>query len=487
MPNARTTRLVFLAALMALVPLASAGPLAQAPQPATQAQAPAARAQAAGEKPALNWQMSRSGDINRILPLRDRARVQNEILEWRLDNILPAVMRREGLEMWLVVNFEYDEDPVYMSLVAQPMFSARRLSILLFHDSKDGFRKLTANWHGTSTSGPMYTNIFTDRSKGANHQFTVVADYVRQHDPQTIGINYAPHFDYHDEFAHGNGLSAFHKAKLEQALDKKYVDRLVSAEKVAIGWYETRSPRELSLYRHLAGIGHDLVAEFFSNRAITPDVTTADDVEWWIRQRITSLGLDTWFHPSIDIKRSPADRRRYGERDTVIRRGDLLHCDVGISYLGLTTDMQHNAYVLRLGETEAPAGLRELLRKGNRLQEIHLSEMREGRTGNDILRAILQRGRAEGLRPTVYTHPIGPYGHGSGTMIGMPDKQEFVPGTGEHPLHADTVYSIEFSVAADIPEWDNVEVSTGFEDEAVFTGGVARWVDGYPRTFYLIR
>lgn len=444
-------------------------------------------AQAPATDTPLNWEMARSGDIDRILPLRERARLQNEILEWRLDHSLPAIMRREGIEMWLVINFEYDEDPVYMSLVAQPMFSARRLSILIFHDSKEGFRKLTANWHGTSTSGPMYTNIFTDRSKGANHQFTVVADYIRQHDPKTIGINYAPHFDYHDEFAHGNGLSAFHKAKLEQALDKKHVDRLVSAEKVAMGWYETRSPREISLYRHLAGMTHDLIAEFFSNRVITPDVTTADEVEWWIRERINGLGLDTWFHPSIDIKRSPADRKAYGDDDRVVRRGDLLHCDVGISYLGLNTDMQHNAYVLRAGETDAPPGLRELLRKGNRLQEIHLAEMREGRTGNDILRSILERGRAEGLRPTVYTHPIGPYGHGSGTMIGMPEKQEFVPGTGEHPLHADTVYSIEFSVAADIPEWGGVEVSTGFEDEAIVTGGAARWADGYPRTFYLIR
>lgn len=446
-----------------------------------------AAAQAPAPSETLNWEMSKAGDIGRILPLRDRARLQNEILEWRLDNVLPATMRREGLEMWLVITFEYAEDPVYMTMVAQPMFSARRLSILIFHDSKDGFRKLTANWHGTSTSGPMYTNIFTDRSKGANHQFTVVADYIRQHDPKTIGINYAPHFDHHDEFAHGNGLTAFHKAKLEQALDKKYLDRLVPAEKVAMGWYETRSQRELSLYRHLAGITHDLIAEFFSNRVITPDVTTSEDVEWWIRERINQLGLDTWFHPSIDIKRSPADAKRYGEHDRVIRRGDLLHCDVGISYLGLNTDMQHNAYVLRLGETDAPAGLRDLLRKGNRLQEIHLAEMREGRTGNEILKSILERGRAEGLRPTVYTHPIGPYGHGSGTMIGMPEKQAFVPGTGEHPLHADTVYSIEFSVAADIPEWGNVEVSTGFEDEAVFTGGRARWVDGYPRTFYLIR
>lgn len=456
----------------------TAAPLAATTPVDVQAPAPSAP---------LNWEIGRSGDIQRVLPLREQARVQNEILEWRLDHILPAIMRREGIEMWLVVNFEYDEDPVYMTLVSQPMFAARRLAILLFHDSKDGFRKLTANWHGASTAGPMYTNLFTDRSKGANHQFTVVADYIRQHDPKTIGINYAPHFEYHDEFAHGNGLSAFHKAKLEQALDKKYVDRLVSAEKVAIGWYETRSPREVSLYRHLAGITHDLIGEFFSNRVITPDVTTADEVQWWIRDRINGLGLDTWFHPSIDIKRSPVDQKTYGEDDRVIRRGDLLHCDVGITYLGLNTDMQHNAYVLRAGETDAPPGLRELLRQGNRLQEIHLAEMREGRTGNDILRSILERGRSEGLRPTVYTHPVGPYGHGSGTMIGMTEKQDGVPGTGEHPLHTDTVYAIEFSVAGDIPEWGGVEVSMGFEDNAIFTGGAARWADGYPRTFYLIR
>ena len=171
----------------------------------------------------------------------------------------------------------------------------------------------------------------------------------------------------------------------------------------------------------------------------------------------------------------------------MIRRGDLLHCDVGISYLGLSTDMQHNAYVLRVGETEVPEGLRDLLRKGNRLQEIHLEEMRVGRTGNEILKSILERGRAEGLRPTVYTHPIGPYGHGSGTMIGMPEKQEFVPGSGEHPLHVNTVYAMEFSVAGDIPEWAGVEVSMGLEEQAVFTTEGAHFVDGYPRSLYLIR
>ncbi len=435
----------------------------------------------------INWDMAHTGNINNILPLRERAKVYNDILEWRLDNVLPEIMRREGIDMWLVICFEYDEDPVYMTLVPEPIMCARRLSILLFHDSPDGFKKLTANWHGSGSAGSMYKNIFTDRSKGANEQFKVVADYIKKHDPKKIGINYAPHYDYHDAFTHGNGLSAFHKEKLERALDQKYIDRLVPAEKICIGWYETRSPREISLYRHLTGIAHELIAEFFSNEVITPDVTTADDVRWWIRERINGLGLKTWFQPSIDIIRSPADRAKYGEGDNVIRRGDILHCDVGIVYLGLCTDMQHDAYVLRQGETEPPAGIKELLRRGNRLQEIHLEEMKQGLTGNQILNAVMKRGKEEGLNPWVYSHPIGPYGHGSGTMIGMPEKQEFVPGSGEHPLYYNTCYAMEFSVAANIPEWGNARVSMGLEETIAFTKSGADFLDGYPRKFYLIR
>lgn len=432
------------------------------------------------------WEMTASGDIDGILPLRDRASVYNEMLEWRLDKILPQIMREEGVDMWVVINFEYDEDPVYMTLVPRPVMNARRLSILIFHDGEDGFKKLTANWHGSGSAGSMYENIFTDQSKGANHQFTVLADYIAEHDPDVIAVNYSPHYDYVDEFSHANGLSAFHRDMLERALDERSLSKIAPADKVITRWYETRSPQELSVYRHLGGIAHDLIREFFSNEVITPDVTTTDDIRWWIRQRINDLGLDTWFHPWLDIRRSPEDIERWGEDDNVIRRGDLLHCDVGITYLGLNTDMQHNAYVLRIGETEAPAGIQELLAKGNRLQEIHLEEMKPGRTGNQILNAVIERGQEEGLRPIIYTHPIGPYGHGSGTMIGMTDKQEFVPGTGEHPLHENTVYALEFSAASDVPEWGGVEVRTGFEEQAVVTEKGARFLDGYPQTLYLI-
>jgi len=438
----------------------------------------------------LNWEMSSVGDINNILPPEKQAEVYNEILAWRLDNLLPQIMRREGIELWLIICFEYAEDPVYRTLIVQPMMSARRLSILLFHDDpREGFKKLTANWHGSSTCGPMYTNIFTEdyRKKGAEGQLQAVADYIKKKNPKNIGLNTAFHWEYFDDFSHGLGLSAFFKTKLEQALGLELSQKIVSAEKVCIGWLETRSPRELSLYRHLVGIGHDLIKEFFSNKVIIPEVTTSDEVVWWIRKRLLSLGLEPWFQPSIDIIRSPENMERYGKQDRVIRRGDVLHCDVGFRYLGLATDMQHLAYVCRLGEADAPAGLKELLKKGNRLQEILMGEFKEGRTGNEILRVALKKGQAEGLNPRIYTHSVGFYGHNSGLTIGMVEKQEFVPGTGEHPLYPNTVYAIELSVTGEIPEWNRAKVTFGLEDQAVFTKEGCRWVDGYPRNFYLIK
>ena len=438
----------------------------------------------------LDWTISNVRDIDNILPVRKQADVFNEILAWRLDNLLPRLMRQEGLDMWLIACFEYDEDPVYMTLVPRPQMSARRLSILVFHDAADGFKKLTANWHGASSAGSMYTNLFTQeyRAKhGAQGQLVAVADYIRKAQPKKIGINTADHWDYFDDFSHGLGLSAYFKAKLEQALDPADRARLVSAESLCVAWFETRSPLEMSLYRHLAGIGHDLIREFFSNRVIVPDVTTAADVEWWIRERLARLGLDAWFQPSIDIRRSPDEAARRPKNDDVIRRGDLLHCDVGFRYLGLATDMQHNAYVLRPGETDAPAGLKDLLRKGNRLQEILMGEMKEGRKGNEILVAALAKAKSEGIEGSIYSHPIGYYGHGSGTMFGMTEKQSFVPGTGERPLHLDTSFSLELSVTAAIPEWGNARVSMGLEDDALFTKAGTRWMDGYPTALYLIR
>ena len=419
-----------------------------------------------------------------VLSLEKQTELYNKNLEWKLDNVLPDIMRREGLEMWIVICFENSEDPVYRTLTTRPGDGARRLSILVFHDSKEGFKKLSATWHGPYASGYMYKGIFTDKSFGADGQFIALAEYIKQADPENIGINYDNQVI--DDFSHTNGLSHFHYEKLVNALDEKYCERLVSAKKVVMGWYETRTPWEISLYKTLCTTAHELIKEFFSNRIIIPDATTAMEVRWWICERIREMKLDYWFFPSLDIIRSPENEKKFG-RDDVIRRGDLLHCDVGISYMGLTTDMQHLAYVCKLDETDAPKGLKDLYKKGIRFQEIILEEMIPGRSGNEILKKVLERGSAEDLQPVMYSHPVNYFGHGSGMTIGRTDNQEWLPGSGEHLLYPNTTYAMEFSVSGDIPEWEDKLVRMGFEDNIMFDGEKAELVDGYPKELYLIK
>jgi len=416
-------------------------------------------------------------DIDNILPEKDRAKVMNEILEWRLDHIIPDLMRREGIDMWLIICREYNEDPVYLTMVPEPTMAARRLSILIFHDKgeKEGVERLTGSFYGM---GRWYKSIFTDQSKD---QLEVLADYIKKNDIKKIGINES------ETWAFGDGLSASFKASLVKALGPEYSSRLVSAENLCVGWLETRGPQELSLYRHICGIAHDIIAEFFSNQVIVPDATTTEDVVWWIRQRITGLGLEPWFHPSVSIQRSKKDAELYKDNPQVIRRGDLLHCDVGIVHLGLCTDTQQNAYVCRIGENDAPEGLKEALHRGNRLQDIVMEEHSVGRTGNEVLRSSIEKAKAEGLSPSVYCHPLGVHGHAAGFVVGLWNRQDGVPVRGDYPLYHNTCYAIEMNNRYTVPEWEDQEIRMGLEEGGVFTTDGCKFIDGRQTKLFLIK
>ncbi len=408
-----------------------------------------------------------------LLPLKARAEVYDRWLRMRLDTVLPEIMRREKTDMWLVICAEYEEDPVYLSLVPASSLSARRTTILVFTDKgKDGVERLTVSRYGI---GDLYKAVWTPGKIG---QFDRLAEIVRERNPRRIGINES------ETFAFGDGLSASHKARLAKALGPDLAARLVPAERLCVGWLERRTPAELEVYPQIVGIAHGIIAEAFSRRVITPGVTTAEDVEWWMRERISDLGLQPWFHPSISIQRPKAGPPADG---SVIHRGDLLHCDMGIVYLGLCTDTQEHAYVLREGESDAPRGLRNALAEGNRLQDILLAEFREGRTGNEILAAALQKAKAGGLRPSIYTHPLGFHGHAAGPTIGLWDMQGGVPGAGDYPLFFDTCHSIELNVRAAVPEWNGQDVVIALEEDAAFTRAGTAFLDGRQTGLILIR
>lgn len=419
-------------------------------------------------------------DSYNILPERERAKVMNEWLRWRLDNIIPKLMRREGIDMWLIINREYNEDPVYMSLVPEPTMAARRTSILIFYDrgEKIGVERLSGGYYGI---GDWYKATWVDKKK---KQFESLAEVIKKRNPKKIGINVS------STWAFGDGLTASLKEKLEKALGSEYSSRFVPAENLCIGWLETRSPQELSVYRHICGIAHDIISEFYSNKVITPDITSTEDVVWWIRQKITDLGLETWFQPSISIQRNKKETAKYKDKRSIIRRGDLLHCDVGIEYLGLCTDMQWQAYVCKIGEEDVPEGLKEALRRTNRMGDIFRNEFKAGRSGNDIVWSAMKKAEAEGLMPLIYSHPVGFNGHAAGPpMDARPPERapEGVKARGEYPLYPNTVYAIEYSCTSSIPEWDNQNVRIGFEETGVFTKDGCKFLDGHQIRFYLIK
>ena len=423
---------------------------------------------------------ARAGDIHNILPEKERARVMNDWLKWRLENIVPELMRREGIDLWLIINREYNEDPVYMSLVPEPVMAARRTAVLMFHDQgpEKGVQRLSGGYYGMEG---WYEGTWTDKSK---KQFESLADTIRELNPKKIGINVSPTYRF------GDGLTASLKEKLEKALGPEFSSRFVSAENLCLGWLETRSPQEISVYRQICGIAHDIIHEFYSNKVITPDITTTDDVVWWIRDRITGLGLETWFQPSISIQRYEKSAEKYPEDDDVIRRGDLLHCDVGIVYLGLCTDMQWQAYVLREGEESVPEGLKNAMDRAVRTAEIFMGEFEAGRTGNEITDSAMEKASEAGLRPLIYSHPLGVHGHAAGTsMDARPPERapEGIRTEMEYPLHYNTCYAIEFSSTTSIPEWDGQDVRIGFEEDAVFTKEGCRFIDGYQDKILLIK
>ncbi len=171
----------------------------------------------------------------------------------------------------------------------------------------------------------------------------------------------------------------------------------------------------------------------------------------------------------------------------MIHRGDLLHCDVGITYLRLNTDTQEHAYVLRENESDCPKGLKQALRLGNRLQDILIDEFNEGRTGNEILASALKRAKGEGLVASIYSHPLGYHGHGAGPTIGLWDNQDGVPGKGNYPLYYDTCYAIELNIKANVAEWGGQEVRIALEQDAAFTKNGIYFLDGRQTQFHLIK
>jgi Xaa-Pro aminopeptidase len=427
--------------------------------------------------------------------LREQAAMQQDWLKKRLDTFLPALMRKHGIDMWVVPMREYNEDPVFPAITSPETFAARRRTIYVFFDrcasaAAPCIERIALG--GTSQGGVFEARRSTQAAAGdvgrgrqaelwGDEQWQVLKAVIDERKPRTIGINRSTVFAFSD------GLSSGELKGMSAALGDRWTAKFKDAELLPVELVAARLPEEEAFFTKMQELVWSMTRTMFSNRTITPGTTRTSDLVWWWRQRVNDLGLGTWFQPSVSVQRKGKTAAQIGD-DPVIERGDVLHCDVGITVARLNTDTQHNAYVLLPGETEPPAGIRAALKNANRLQDIVMEEIRPGRTGNEILAAARARMKAGGIDGTIYSHPIGLNGHGAGPLIGLWDYQDGVPGRGDAPVIPSMWYSIELQATTPVPEWGGQAVRMAQEEDAVIgADGKIRWALTRQDALFLIR
>ena len=407
-----------------------------------------------------------------VLTVQEQAKTINELLTDRIENLLPKLMDEANIDCWLIISREYNEDPILKTFLPAEWLSARRTTMLVFYRNKN--KQSIQSYAIARYQVGKSIQAAWNPEKEPN-QWKALTKLIDSLNPNQIALNTS------NEYGHADGLHATEFNELKNAMTPSQIKKIVSAEKLGVAWLETRTEKEMAIFPTLLSITHQIIKEGFSNQVIQPNKTSTNDLVWWFRQKVIDLGLSTWFHPSVEIQ-----RRVSNEKDAIIRPGDLLHVDFGISYLRLNSDVQEHAYVLLPNETTAPAELVAAFGKTNRLQDILTDHFKTGRTGNAILAASLKQAKAEGIQPSIYTHPIGFHGHAAGTTIGMWDMQQGVPGSGDYAMRPNTCYSIELNAMHTILGW-NKPVRIALEQNGFFNGSSFEYLDGRQKTIHLIQ
>lgn len=365
--------------------------------------------------------------------LNDQYKIQDQILKERLDVILGEVMEESGIESWLISCLEYNEDPIFHHVVPSLYPTARRLTILLFV-RKDGKTECYNLGRPDPFLNQYYTQAYNPKEE---EQYAAVERVLREINPKNIAIDVSE-----NGYAYTDGLTHSLYEELLRELPKDLTDRFVSADEVGIRLLETRTPTELEVYPEVMGVAMDIIERAFSDEVITPGVTTCRDVMDFMAQEVNDLGITTWFNPTIDLQ----NEKGMLEEDAIINKGDLVHCDFGIVYLNLCTDTQRLCYILKDEEDDMPEELAEAMKRNNRFQDIVRANMQPGRTGNDVFVKSVEEGKAEGLRPFLYSHPCGLFGHSAGPTIGLWTNQNPIPVKGDRKLYLNTSYALELSI-----------------------------------------
>ena len=371
--------------------------------------------------------------MKEIRSVKEQYQIKDACLKERLELILPKVMKEYDVDMWISASKEYNEDPLFHAITPANYPTARRISLFAFVKEGDNIHRFSLCMPSEELA-PYYTSYWTDFNN--EDQMACLNRLCKEYDPQTIAVNVSNNFAFSDGLT--QGLYEMITAKMAP----EYDERIVRNDMLAIKLMELRTPLELELHPEVMEVAFSVIEEAFSSKSIIPGVTTCEDLQWLMMQRVKDLGLDYWFEPTVDLQRPGLDNPRYFG---VIEKGDLLHCDFGIKYLNICTDTQRLAYIAKDDEESIPQELLDGMKVNDRFQDIVAENMADGKSGNDVLIDSLKQGKDEGIEAVLYSHPCNIYGHGPGTTIGLWNNQKAIPVKGDVLMSYDTTYALELN------------------------------------------
>lgn len=416
-----------------------------------------------------------------LLPLSRQIDVREGWLRTRHDALLP-MMRRHGIEMWVVANEEFHDDPL-AQYVAPPRPYAGNRDFFVFVDAGDaGLKRMAITGY---TEEHLAAFFETGEPGAADTRLRHLADTYR---PKTIGLSIGG--------ARGMTRSLTHDTHtfIVAAIGPEHARRIVSAEDLIEEYADTRLPDEMPHYETAVELTESLTRRALSNEVIVPGTTTVGDVRRWLYDALWAHGVRTWFQPDLRVQRRGAagstSRGFLGValESVVIERGDVVHLDFGLSYMGLDTDWQKMAYVLREGETSVPAGLVAAMANTHALQDALMRRhSRPGRLAADVYTDTMAEMKARNIEAMVYSHPVGMHGHGLGASIDFRAAQRPDIGQAQKRLRLGSYISVELNTATPVPEWDGQQVFVMMEDVAHLTAG--GWTFFRPRQaqWYVVR
>jgi Xaa-Pro dipeptidase len=417
-----------------------------------------------------------------LLPWADQLTVREGWLTQRHAALLP-MMRRHNIGMWIVVNEEFHDDPLSQYVAPPRPYTGNRDVFVFIDGGAQGLKKYAITGY-TEENLARFFDAPNTEPRPAGPTLRALYD---QWKPATIGLG----INGRRGQTRSLGYDAYQF--IADAVGADGAAKFVSASDLIEEYLDTRLPDEMEHYRTAVAVTEAIVKRALSPAVITPGTTTVGDVRRALYNALWSAGVRTWFQPDLRVQRASGDiatSRGFlavAPEATVILPGDLVHIDFGISYMGFDTDWQKMAYVLRPGETDAPAGLRQALANTNTLQDaVMLRHARPGLTGGTVFRATMAEMKERGIEAMVYSHPIGTQGHGLGAGIDFRAANRSDTTALNSRLRLGSYISIELNTATPVAEWGGKKVFVMMEDDAYLTAQGFRFFRPRQEAFYLI-